>query len=437
MLHQCLDCSTLYAATLAACPFDGSTDYVVYGVDDGTAPLPAGQWVPTARSMPPPSAVVTRFASGHGWTGGTADTSTFLYGTQSYRGTTNGSGSSLYLESPTFSPVQNWSAKTIRLVLRVDNLARLDTLQVNVTHGSGNAVSATVQGNVLAGEWSILTLSRAQFGTALGTPNWANVDGIYLRIVDTGAGAVNVHVAAVDLIPDLAATYPTGVFILEADDGYAGHLSQLAPVVTRRGIPVTLNVISERFTGDAPTSGLDVGDLLHMQDKFGWQISCHAYAGSVHGPSVATASALARDFQRQKDWLHANGLHAGVDDYALCPGTGSPVSEGETFDALRAAFRSVRVNSGYYETALPADPLRLNSTLFTGNTNNQLQTNIDACAGAGGAFILALHDVISGGTNGTSNSLAAIAANNLATVLDYAATKGMVFRTRADWLDSR
>jgi peptidoglycan/xylan/chitin deacetylase (PgdA/CDA1 family) len=265
------------------------------------------------------------------------------------------------------------------------------------------------------------------------------VTGVNVRFQDKGnAAPITVRVAAVELIPDLGATYPNGVFIMEADDGYAGQFTNLLPVVSARGVPVTYNIISARFTGASTPSGYTPADLRRAQDKYGWQVSCHAYAQADHdGPS--TAGQMEASFQRQKHWLHANGLHAGVDHLALCPGTGSPVPEGPMMDAIRRSFRSARVNAGFYETAAPGDSLRLRSILFSGAGNSvaNLQTNINAVAGAGGALIFTVHDILAGATDGTSNSLPAQAATNLATVLDYAASKGMTFRTRADWLDGR
>lgn len=396
-----------------------------------------GVWAAASTiTMRQPIRLVTRFQSGHGWTGATADdTSVYLYGTQSYRLTTNGAGTAQFVSSGTFT-AQDWSASTVRVVFRLGDPTKITTFQCYLTHGSGNVVQASIQNVAIAGEWYIATIARSQFATASGTPNWANVTQVQFRTIDTGGGTT-VHYQAVELVPDQAATYPNGVLVVEFDDGYAGQIANALPVLSARGIPATLNVIVDRFTG-TPTSGITPAQLRTLQDKHGWQISCHAYLSSVHNATPATASALEQDFLRSKHWLHANGLHSGVDHLALCPGTGSPVAEGTTLDTIREYFRSVRVNSGFFETYPAGDPLRIRSVLYSGQTNSQINANLDSCAGAGGTYVLAMHDVITGSTNGTSNSLPAIAANNLATVLDYAVTtKGMRARTRADWLDGR
>lgn len=388
-----------------------------------------------SRPLPPPSKVITRFASGHGWSSGSDDTSNFIYGDRSYKGVTNGTGGSLYLSGPTFT-AQDWSSSIIRITAMVSDPTKTQTFQIYLTMGVGNTVVCSVPNNLMANEWGVFTVARSMFTTAAGTANWSNVTQVQLRFQDKSTGAITVNLNAVELLPDLGSTYSNGVFVLEADDGYIGQKNYLLPVVSARGIPVNYNIIADRFVGGSPSSGMTADDLRSFQNKHGWAVSCHAYSGTVHnGP--ATNADLEIDFQRQKQWLHANGLHYGADDYSLCPGTGSPVTEGALLEVIRKSFRSARTSSGFYETVIPGDPHKLRSILFTGNTNAQLQTNIDAVAGAGGVLILTVHDVLSGSTNGTSNSLPAIAANNLATVLDYAAGKGMVFRTRADLLERR
>jgi hypothetical protein len=107
-------------------------------------------------------------------------------------------------------------------------------------------------------------------------------------------------------------------------------------------------------------------------------------------------------------------------------------------DTVGNYWRSARMFSGQgWETVVPGDPLSFRSLGFSGNTTANLQTNIDQAAGAGGVFHFSFHDVLAGSTNGTSGGLQAIAVNNLQTVVNYALGKGMVFRTRADWLARR
>jgi hypothetical protein len=396
----------------------------------------SGLWMPNTRSLTPPSRVITRFPAGHGWTGGADDTTVKLFTDRSYRITTNGSGGNAYLTSPVMAAI-NCSGSSLRLVFRVNNAARLANVSINAKTDGSNLYQGSVQVNAITDEWAVVTLARSTL-TAIGAPNWASITQFDVFVSDKGGAApLTFYLAAVELVPDLAATYPSGVFILEADDGYPGQKSNLAAVVAQRGIPVTYNVITDRFTGGTPASGMTAADLRAFQDKYGWQVSCHAYAGADHDGNPSTAAVMEASFLRQKHWLHANGLHAGADHYALCPGTGSPVAEGAMLDAIIRNFRSARVNSGFYETAVPGDPMRLRSILFTGNTNAQLQANINAVSGAGGALIFTLHDVLAGGTNGTSAGLSAMGATNLATILDYAASRGMVFRTRADYLDGR
>lgn len=395
-----------------------------------------------ARLMPPPVTIVSRFPSGHGWSGGTDDTSVVLYGDRSYKVVTDGAGTTKTLSAAS-TPVLDWSNKYVRIALRVDDPLKLGAVQLWMDNGGGSAYFSQFIGNsgaenfLTANQWGWLTLPRAVFatsGTTTGVASWATVSRPRLVVKDRGAGAVTVWLGAVELLPDLASIYPNGVLVVEADDGFAAHKTLLRPMLDALGVPCTLNPIIERITNGV--AGMTIADLRSMQDLSGWQISAHAYAQAVHdGP--ATAIQAAADFIATKNWLHNNGLHVGVDDFALCPGVGSRLAPGTMRDTVANHWRSARMFTGFNETVVPADPLSFRSIGFSGNTVANLQTNIDQAAGAGAMFHLSLHDVLAGSTNGFSGGLQAIAVNNLRTVLQYALSKGMTPRTRGDWLALR
>jgi len=423
-----LSAAQLRAASVAAVQDAITAGTIKVGADTGTL-------VQSARSMPPPSRIISRFASGHGWTSGTDDTAVKLYGDRSYRGTTNGAGGSLYLSSPTFA-AQDWSKSYVRVVARIDIPTRVATFQVWADSAGGSWVAGWPGTLARVDDWTVFTLPRSAFTVGTGTPDWTAITAVRIRFQDKGGSApIVARLAAVELLPDLAATYPAGVLVLEADDGYANQKNLLRPMLDSLGVPCTINPIVERITGGA--AGITVADLQDMQERSGWQISAHAYSQAVHnGP--ATAAELAADWSAAKAWLHANGLHVGADDYALCPGSGTDATITPTVRALlRNYWRSARMFSGFQETVVPGDVMCFRSIGYSGNGNAQLQTNIDQAAAPGGVFHLSLHDVVAGATNGASNGLPAIGVTNLQTVLNYALGKGMVARTRGDWLEGR
>jgi hypothetical protein len=392
-----------------------------------------------ARLTPPPQRIITRFASGHGWTGGADDTTVKLYGDRSYKGTTDGVGTQKVLAGPS-TPVTDWSGTVVRVTFRVDDPSKLGSTQFVVDAPSGSTYTFSIVGSTNAGdfltanEWQTFTFPLAAASTS-GTPTWTTVSRPRLVTRDRGAGAVNVWMAAVELLPNLSAVYPNGVVVLEADDGFASHKTILRPMLDSIGVPCTFNPIIERITNGQ--AGMTIADLRDMQDRSGWQISAHAYSQTFHNGSVGTPADAAADFLAIKKWLHDNGFHAGADDFALCPGVGNRLSAGALRDTVASFWRSARMFTGFNETVVPADPLSFRSIGFSGNSVSQLQANIDQSAGPGGVFHLSIHDVLTGATNGTSAGLAAIAVDNLKTVLQYAAGKSMVFRTRGDWLALR
>lgn len=393
---------------------------------------------PRAIPMPPPSKVICRFASGHGWSGGADDLTFHLYGDRSYKGTTNGAGGSLYLASPTFT-AQDWSASYLRIAVECDDPTKLNSLQVYVDSGTvGNAYIATVAtaataATTVRADWTFITIPRSAF-TAPATPGWNNIVSVRIRFQDISTGGVACRVAAVELLPDKASTYPNGCLVLEADDGFAAQKTLLRPMLDALGVPCTLNPIIDRITGGS--AGMTVADLQDMQDRSGWQISAHATTQTFHDSTTNTAAQAAVDFAANKSWLRSNGFNAGAEDLALSPGVGVWPT-GTMRLAVGQYYRSARKFSGLWETVVPGDALSFRSLGFSGNTVAQLQSNIDAVAAPGGVFSFSFHDILTGSTNGTSAGLAAIAINNLQTVVQYALGKGMVARTRAEWLAGR
>lgn len=396
-----------------------------------------------APAMPPPARILSRFPLGHGSTGGVDDTTVKLYSDRSYKGVTDGAGTNKTLALPS-TPVLDWSGYYVRLAIMVDNPANLSQLQLwmdSITNAAWFSTIATAGSAAQVfqpGVWTIITLPRANFGVSgTATPVWTTVSRPRLVFKDKGGAApVTVWWAAIEHLPDLASVYPNGVFMLEADDGFAAHKTLLRPMLDSLGVPCTYNPIIDRVTSGA--AGVTVADLRDWQDKSGWQISAHATTQAFHDNASATAAQAATDFAAQKKWLHDNGFHAGADDFALCPATGTNVfATGAMRDAVAAYWRSARMFNGFVETVVPGEPLSFRSLGFASNTNAQIQANIDAAAGAGAVFSMSVHDILAGSTNGTSAGLAAIAVNNLQTVIQYALGKGMVARTRGDWLALR
>jgi hypothetical protein len=377
-------------------------------------------------------------AAGHGWTGtGTSDDTAMTWlGDRSLK-IAPAASSTTTAASPTFT-AQDWSKGAVRVLLRVDDYAKLNFVVVQVTTGAGNVFTSGGLNNYftghLAGEWMVFVLPRGTFTVNSGTPTWAGVTQVQLLVSSAAAGGVMVNTHGIDLVPDLAATYPNGVFILEADDGYASQKNLLIPLADSLGVPVTLPLIIERITDTS--AGMTVADLKALQ-RNGHQLACHAYSSAFHSNAASTAAAAEADLILQQRWYDDNGLSFGALDMALCPGMGSPLASADPkSDVLRRRFRSVRVNSGYYESAAPSDPYAVRSLLYAGDTN-VLTTHINRQAVPGGAFMFAMHGIVAGATNGTDNGLPAPAYNNLKAALQLAASNGMAFRTRADWLAGR
>lgn len=374
--------------------------------------------------------------AGHGWTGtNTADDITVkMLGDRSLK-LTPPANTSATATSPVFT-AQDWSKGAVRLIIRLDDFTKLNFYSVLITTGVGNTFNSnglSQHAGYVAGDWMIITIPRAHF-TPAGSPTWAGVTQVAVTVKSNAGVTVVANIHGVDLIQDKAEVYPNGVFVLEADDGYPSQKSLLLPLVESLGIPLTLPLIIDRIINNQ--ASMSVADLKAFE-RAGHQLASHAYASAFHDNAAATIVEAEADFIAQQRWYDDNGLSFGALDYALCPGTGSPVADSNLKnDALRRRFRSIRVNSGYYETANPSNPYRLRSLLYANDTA-VLTTHINKQSVPGGAFIFAMHGVVAGSTNGTDSGLSAPAINNLKTALQLAASNGMAFRTRADYVAGR
>lgn len=380
-----------------------------------------------ARKMTAPETVITRFQPGHGWTctNGSDDTSVYLFGNQSMKATASGT-SSYYIDSPALT--QNLTKKIIRIIFRVNDTNLLTGFECYLTCGNGNILQTGIDANMINNEWNIITFPVARMKVVAGNPDPSNVTKISIVLNGSNSGTLVFNINAIETISPMQTLCPNGIFILEADDGYATWKSKLLPITSARGVPVTINPIISYWIGSPSISSMTPADMIMFADKHGWATSCHAYDSTIHSKDTASIAELEADIIAQRGWFMANGLTEGANHIALGPDFGSPVAEGPKMDLIRKYFASCRTNGGYYETAIPADQLRLRSLLWTSETLDTLKLHVDRSAVTGGVFILTVHNVDSGPL--------AIPSATLSGVLDYAQSKSMRFMTRPQWLQS-
>lgn len=158
--------------------------------------LPAPLLYPDqSPTVAPADHIISRFASGHGWTGTgvTSDATQGPFGGASLKITTLGAGVSVNATGPSITPL-DMSADAIRIWLKVDDPTKLKTTSClfflyGPTLSDSFAIAPSFTFNT--GEFEPFTIPQKAWGSA-GSPNFNNIIRGQLRIVDQSTGAVNV-----------------------------------------------------------------------------------------------------------------------------------------------------------------------------------------------------------------------------------------------------
>lgn len=401
----------------------------------GGLPSPVASIPPSTRPVPWRAASWSQqFQAGHGWSSGGAglassnlnDTSVFCRGTQSATLTTNGAGGQANLFKLN-GTVPDLTGKAVRVILRVDDSTHLRSGAVNLyvgTNGLGQTfkwrlnLADNTSMLVTSGDWVTLTAQWCNVDSAAGTafalsggkPSaTSGFTDMQVQVLDDGSGPVTVHVQAVEVIPDTAATYPKGVVSLAFDDSYDSVYSLARPVMDAAGVAGTTYTIAQNLG----TSGYMTVDNLHvLQDQCGWEVAGHAYAQAAHAATypALTAAEVDGDARSMRAWLVTNGFQG--DSFAYPSGNYEKTTDGVEVDSIvRRYFANGRTilsailagtNYGNADMWPPPMPWRLRAVQpvtadITGSANvtNLLAagSTLDRVAASGGWLHLVFHQI--------------------------------------------
>jgi peptidoglycan/xylan/chitin deacetylase (PgdA/CDA1 family) len=388
-------------------------------------------------SKPPPRqtpTMITTFQAGHGWsvtgTGATSnanDTTDFVLGSQAIRGTSNGAGATTNIRRAA-APNADLTTKSVRLLIKVDNLANLNSLSLYM----GSAAFANFylvpiynpgDGKTLReGEWTWLEVNfnGASAATLTGTPSKATITDWQLQWTDTGGVPVTVHCNAIGIVNDPAA-FPNGVVSITFDDTWVNQYTNAMPILDRYGFPASAMTIADQVGVDA--AHMTLAQLRAMHDLHGWEVAGHAYSAAGHNTTFTALSAtdLDNELRALKTWLVANGF--GQYDYLAYPlGNTNPAVE----QTVRKYFSASRTIVPAPAQVLPmVFPNRLRSkSLANTTTTAQIQTLVDNAYNNKNWLILTFHNVLPTATLSTDYSVA-----NFTTITDYLNTRGIPIRT--------
>lgn len=405
-----------------------------------------------------PSAILTTFQAGHGWTTSGAVQSTDLNatdlcikGTQSAKVVTNGSAFLKRIGMPAFS----LTGKALRFVMHMTNRAGLSNIIVRI--GTGNLANAyrfranprntATQSIGVENEWFTFTLGWADVYDAQGAGAYTLTNGIpnvtdgftdiEINLSNGAGGPVTFHVQSVEVVDAPLARYPNGVVTLSFDDGW-GSQEILFPAMDKYGYRGTQYVIAENV--DA-TGRLPLRTYKNLQTK-GWEIGGHSYTQAAHDARFIerTAVEIDRECRDLRRWLFDNGFDGST--FAYPGGEFDVTTDGvlvgdivaQYFTAGRSILFSTGVNGPFISDAVlpPAMPWRVHA--ISGVAENKPTTSADSptyITAAGGVLDrvknarawlnLTFHEGMTGvSSNGLFVGLAAFQS-----IMDGIASRGM------------
>ncbi|MEO3927904.1 polysaccharide deacetylase family protein [Micromonosporaceae bacterium B7E4] len=401
--------------------------------------------------------MVTAMQAGHGWTaagtiGGSNlnDTAVFVRGSRSASITTNGAGATATLRRFGL-PAINLTGKALRLLLRVDNYTRVNSLSFFVgTSGMANNLkwrfnASTRSSQIgLAGDWVTVTLQWSEINTVAGAyrlsptgapSTTAGFTDMQIQVSDKGTGPVTLWLQAVEVIDSGVSMWPDGIVSVTFDDSNASARLAIRKM-DALGFPGTQYTIADAI---GTPGKLTLAELRSLQDTSGWEIAGHSYGSSAHATRYPklTAQQVDDDARELKAWLVSNGFHG--DSFAYPGGQyektvdGVPVDQlvARHFGSARTILSEVGVSTHAAIDACPAAmPHRMRglssiSSLSKGPNNHRKLTGkggmLDRVATNGGWLNLVFHQIVTG----APKDPAEISQTDFNMIMDAIAARGI------------
>lgn len=351
---------------------------------------------------------VTQFQGDHGFTVGgpagassMADTEDHVLGDQSVFIQTTGAGGAVSTISRTGMPAMDLSDHMIKVVLRVDNVIHLGSIDVML--GDSNFANAYTfslksgqgQQYMTDGDWVSFSVSWDAANVSVrGTPNRRNITDVQFRVSDDAQGVpVKLHVNGLGLVKTPSDKFPHGVVTFTFDDDWATMVTPGSQILAQHDFPATAYVIVDKIGG---TDRATLGEL-HDLDASGWDISSHAFTDVDHSAMFTTLApnAVEDDMVNTRQWLIDNGF-GGFDHCAYPSGEFDEIGQTDASSVAGRYFTSCRTIYGrQLESFPPSDPRKLR--VFYASASATLASAIaavDAAKANGDWLIIVNHRLV-------------------------------------------
>lgn len=397
---------------------------------------------------------VTSMQTGHGWTASNAlanamnDGTDFALGSQSAYITSKTDAGAATI-TKTGLNLDLTGTKQLRLLVKLSGSDYINQCLLYLSSDGfvANFATVNIQGPTLDpsvrwfkdGEWRWITINLGSTmatnnGTVTGTPNYAAITDLRIRLVSTSGQSVTCRLQAVQVV-ERKAFASGGIVCFTYDDSYRAQYTIAKPHLDKYGWAGTAYTISQHVKlGDAGnTTWITTQQLKDMRRYSRWEIGLHADTASAHSRAMAAAtsaqgvvygtnplspSELDNDIDRNLKFLMDNDLTDGFPGHCQPQGRFSTASNQQL--ARRVSYaRAMTGNANGMETVPPADPFAIRSyTLDNTTTLPYLQSIIDGVAAHGGMAVFCCHDIVTSPTLSTQ-----FATATHASLVDYVAGK--------------
>lgn len=391
----------------------------------------------------PIKVMVPANAAGHGWALQTDvsnnassdlnDTSDFLIGSQAMRITTAGTAAFVGWDKTLAAPV-DVSDCDVRIWLKFDaasaNLGNIQlilgdsslTWRSTLTAFSAGSATSYTQWPLQEGRWNILDIPQGAAWTPTGTPNWAALQRILVKVSDKTGAPLTVRLGGVAFTKrDHAGRFPNGVATLSFDDSFGAQDSYARVKMDQYGYKGTLFPTIDRI---GMAGKLTLAQIQAMYQN-GWDVAGHAYTDANHaiGLTAMTQTQRQTELENIKAWLDTNGFQTQAYAYPL--GNHDAASEADVaayFDCGRLSFMQRDTPQAV------AQPYAMQAA-NAGTQQSGLNGFITRAVAGKGWINIVFHDIVASGATGNNISQA-----NFDTLLADLAASGIAVRTMSEVL---
>lgn len=290
------------------------------------------------------------------------DTTNYCRGTQSWRITTNGAGTTSLVQRGV-TAVNVTRGKTVRILIYVDNYLNLDSVGFwfasNGSSSMTDSVIRTLDNRFFVNGWQTITLNVQEMAAQAGSFDQTKLNYLRINVKDKGTSSSNkpVTVNIGGIWAEDTSPITKGAIAFAFDDGYKAHNEIALPLFNQYGLTATAYVMPGDFGSD-PTK-MTSAQAVALKTA-GWTVGAHAYSGPTHVAMSATA--LESNINQTKNWLNANV--GGSDHFAYWDGL--DFWNGDIRDVIASKFKTGRHNKGIQlsmETGRPGTPMKMRAWL--------------------------------------------------------------------------